>query len=226
MADDVPGGGPKFKVVSEQSSTEEVPMPIVKPAAFSTDKFRSQTPDTIAGVETLQTALPHHSISQAKDFVRLHPDVDKYWSDELCFVSVPIKGAKKDSLHLILEPLAMRYLPSARIQRFRLALASKPNDNFFLCHVPTRNTDNSWNETNIQACEQARTLWTQATSRREEGFDSYDVKQSRDRDAFPEPKWPAQTLDELIFATFNGRMIETADHPGLLRLIGAKQVIS
>jgi hypothetical protein len=213
----------KLELVSEDG---EAVTPIAKPGAFDADKFRSNTDATIAGVETLQTALPHYSISQAKDFVRLHPDEETYWSKELCFVSVPIKGASKDSLHLIVELLAKQYLPSARIQRFRLALATKPYDNFFLCHVPTRNTDNSWNESNLAACEQAKTMWTQATSRREEGVDAYKVERSRDLDAFPAPKWPTQSLNELIGATFAGRMIETADHPGLLRLIGAKQSVS
>ena len=41
---------------------------IAKPGEFNLDKFRSQTAPNIAGVETLLTALPHHSISQAKDF--------------------------------------------------------------------------------------------------------------------------------------------------------------
>jgi len=152
--------GPPLKVV-----------PIAKPAAFSADKFRSNTEPTIAGVETLLTALPHCTISQARDFVRLHPNEEMYWSKELCFVIVPIKGASRDSLHLIVEALAMQYLSSKRILRFRLALATKPHDSFFLCHVPTRNTDNSWNQSNLAACEQAKTVWTQATSRREEGFD-------------------------------------------------------
>ena len=155
--------------------------------------------------------------------MRLHPDEKKYWSDELCFVNVPIKGSTKDALHLIIEALAMQYLPSARIQRFRLVLASKPYNVFFLCHVPTRNTDNSWNESNLTACNQAKTRWTQATSRREEGVESYKVDSSRDIDAFDEPKWPTQSIHELIEATFAGHMIETPDHPGLLRLIGAKQ---
>ena len=70
--------------------------------------------------------LPHHNIAQAKDFVRLHPNEDTYWSPELCFVNVPIKGQKRDTLHLIDEDLAMRYLPSGRILRFRLVLATKP----------------------------------------------------------------------------------------------------
>jgi hypothetical protein len=41
--------------------------------------------------------------------------------------------------------------------------------------------------------------------------------------AFPEPKWPKQSLTELIETTFAGRMIESDDHPGLLRILGDVQ---
>jgi hypothetical protein len=215
---------PKFKVVGEEVDDEALSVP--KPDTFSLNKFKSKRAAAIANVETLLTALPHHSISQAKDFVRLHSDEEKYWSPELCFVNVPIKGQKRDTLHLIDEELAMRYLPSAKILRFRLALATKPGDVFFLCHVPSRNTDNPWNASNLQACEQAKTLWIQATSRKEEGVEAYKIDVARDADAFPAPKWPTQTLEEIIGRTFEGRRIETADHPGLLRLIGAKQSVS
>lgn len=215
---------PKFKAVGEEVDDEALSVP--KPDTFSLNKFKSKRAAAIANVETLLTALPHHSISQAKDFVRLHPDEEKYWSPELCFVNVPIKGQKRDTLHLIDEELAMRYLPSAKILRFRLALATKPGDVFFLCHVPSRNTDNPWNASNLQACEQAKTLWIQATSRKEEGVEAYKIDVARDADAFPAPKWPTQTLEEIIGRTFEGRRIETADHPGLLRLIGAKQSVS
>jgi len=215
---------PKFKVVGEEVDDEALSVP--KPDTFSLNKFKSKRAAAIANVETLLTALPHHPISQAKDFVRLHPDEEKYWSPELCFVNVPIKGQKRDTLHLIDEELAMRYLPSAKILRFRLALATKPGDVFFLCPAPSRNTDNPWNASNLQACEQAKTLWIQATSRKEEGVEAYKIDVARDADAFPAPKWPTQTLEEIIGRTFEGRRIETADHPGLLRLIGAKQSVS
>jgi hypothetical protein len=68
-------------------TARERAMSIAKPSAFSLDKFKSKHAGALAGVETLQTALPHHSISQAKDFVRLHEDETQYWSPELCFVS-------------------------------------------------------------------------------------------------------------------------------------------
>ena len=144
---------PKLEAV-ERTATDD--LSIQKPSPFDLDKFKSKVAPTIAGVETLQTALPHHSLSQAKDFVRLHPN-DDYWIRSCVLSMSRSKGQKNDTLHLIVEELALQFLPSASVQRFRLALATKPNDVFFLCHVPSRNLDNSWNASNLQACEQART---------------------------------------------------------------------
>jgi hypothetical protein len=212
---------PKNHPAIEPADTNQ-PMSIAKPDAFSLDAFKSKRSPGLAGVETLLTAVPHHTMAQAKDWVRLHPDEENYWSSEFCFVHVPIKGAR-ETLHLITEELAMRFLPSGRVQRFRLALATKPYDRFFLCHVPSQNLDNQWNDTNLASCQQAKTLWTQATSRRDEGVDGYKVDFAKDPDAFPEPSWPKQRLDELIMVTFAGRMITSENHPGLLRLVGARQ---
>jgi hypothetical protein len=151
------------------------PLSIKKPGEFKLDMFKSTRDPSIANVETLITALPHFKISEAKDWARLHPDEATYWSDELCFVNVPIIGQKRDTLHLITEKLAERYLPSNRIQRFRLTLATKPHDVFFLCHVPSRNMDNAWNDTNYLACLQAKMSWVQATSRKGENVEGYQI---------------------------------------------------
>jgi hypothetical protein len=99
---------------------------ITKPSAFNLDKFKTKNATAAASVETLQTGLSILKISGAKDFVRLHPDEAEYWSPELCFVSVPIKGQKEETLHLIEEELALNYLSSGQVERFRLALATKP----------------------------------------------------------------------------------------------------
>ena len=85
----------------------------------------------------------------------------------------------------------MQYLESARIDRFRLALASRPNDAFFLCQVPSQNLDNRYNETNLDGCTQAETHSVQVTSRRGEGVDEYKITFALEQDAFPEPKWPS-----------------------------------
>jgi hypothetical protein len=91
---------------------------------------------------------------------------------------------------------------------------------FFLCRIPSRNLDNTWNSSALRACEQAKTLWTQATSRKEENVEEYKIGKARHVDAFPEPNWPSQSIDKLVTTTFVGRMIEVDDHPALLRLVG------
>jgi hypothetical protein len=209
-----------------ENPTDDAPMSIAKPSKSPLEMFKSTSEPSIAGVETLLTALPHYRLSEANDWARLHPDEAKYWSPEFCFVNVPIKGQKRETLHFIGEEIARRYLPSKRVQRFRLALAAKPHDVFFLCQVPSQNLDNKWNDDNLKACLKAKQKWVQATSRKAENAEGYQITYAEDQDAFPEPNWPTQTLDELILVTFDGRMIDRDDHPALLRLRGAKQSLT
>jgi hypothetical protein len=215
MADDS-----KLKLVADAEHPS-----IKKPRGFSFDEFQSAGAGA-ANVETLLTALPHHNISAAKDFVRLHPDEEAYWSPELLFVNVPIKGQKRDTLHLIRRQVAIAEQVTSKVLYFRLALAAKPFDVFFLCQVPSRNEENTWNQSNLIACNTAKTLWVQATSQKEAGMEAYKIDTARDPDAFPEPRWPSQTLVELVEKTFEGRMIDRDDHPALARLVGAKPSMS
>jgi hypothetical protein len=46
---------------------------IPKPSAFSLDGFRSKRSASIGGVATLPASLPIMRVSEAKDFIRLHP---------------------------------------------------------------------------------------------------------------------------------------------------------
>ena len=144
----------------EPKEEAEEPISIPKPKGESKlAKFRSANlaPEK---VETRLPGLPHHSIADAKDWVRLHDDEVNYWSEEYCFVNVPIPGQKKEQMHLIVSELAAQLPPA----KFRLALASKPNDVLFLAHVPSQNLENKWNETNLQGCEQAKRFWTTGLS--------------------------------------------------------------
>ena len=195
---------------------------IKKPLSFS-EKFKSKNAPTISGVETLLTALPVLKIGDVGDWTRLHPSEDEYWWPELCFVSVPIKGTKRDLLHVIDDDIAVKYLPAKKIKRQRLALACKPHDVFFWCIVPSQNLENPWNADALAACHRAQTHWVEAVSRRPEGAEGYKIEFAQDQGAFPEPKWPARSRDELLEATFKEPNIDHDHHPALLRLIGAKQ---
>jgi hypothetical protein len=218
---------PALTVVPTESakptpSAEPEPVSIEKPKGGGLDRFKSTNLEP-EKVEALPTVLPVHKISEAKDWTRLCPD-PAYWSYELFFVNVPISGQKRDTLHLITPQLAT-LLPPGRVLKFRLALASKPHDNFFLAQVPSQNLDNDWNKTNLQACEQATKFWTTATSQKAQGIEGYKIEMSaaerKGKKPFPEPNWPTKsTLEELIEATFAGRMIESETDPAWLRLVG------
>ena len=86
-----------------------------------------------------------------------------------------------------------------------------------------QNLDNEWNASALIACEQAKSMWVQVTSRKGDGIDGYQTRMARDTGAFPEPQWPTQSLTQLLEVTFANRMIDHENHPGLLRLIGARQ---
>ena len=127
------------------------------------------------------SALPVYSISRAKDFVRLHPDEDSYWSRERTFVNVPIKGQTEGTLHLIKTELAKRHLPTGRLVHYRLALATKPHNVFFLCQMRVRNLENSWNRSHADACELAKTRWVMATSEKAQGRENYKIDFAQNR---------------------------------------------
>ena len=172
--------------------------------------------DAVDGVADLK-------IGDVDDWARLHPSEDDYWTCELCFVAVPIKGTKRDMLHLIDDDLAVQYLPAKKIKRHRLALACKPHDVFFFCIVPSQNLDNTWNVDALKACRPGADALDAGAVAAGRGCRRLRDQVRADQDAFPEPKWPSRSLDELLEVTFKDANIDHDRHPGLLRLIGAKQ---
>jgi hypothetical protein len=85
----------KPKLIAD-NAIDAAAISVPQPNQFDLSKFKSTQDASIGNVETLFTALPHYTISQAKDFVRLHEDEANYWSSEWCFANVPIKGQKRD----------------------------------------------------------------------------------------------------------------------------------
>jgi hypothetical protein len=224
---------PSAESEATQTQTGAEPLSIEKPdksgesRASRLARFRTTSAETPT-VQTLLTALPHLKLSEAGDWVKLHPNEETHWSVEYFFVNVPVKGQAKDTLHLIDAGLASRI--SSRVKPFRLALAAKPYDVFFLAHVPSRNLDNDWNRTNLEACAKAKTQWVMVSSLRATGKDGYRIDNPAsmpdEPPPFPEPNWPRETLAELIETTFEGRMILEPTDPAWIRLVAGRQQIS
>jgi hypothetical protein len=217
-------GAKPAETIEEKVIPLKVPKPPEKKTGVFT-RFASTKAPQIPGVEEALGQLPLMKISEAGDFVRVSPDVERHWSPPLCFVNVPVQGEKRDLLHLIDEELAMKHLPSKKIKRMRLALASKPYGIFFLAIVPVTNLDNPWNSSMMSALEKAKTKWVEVTSRKDEGKEEYKSEAAKDPDAFPEPAWPSD-VEPQVEVTFSGRTIETENDPAFLRVTGRKQIIN
>jgi hypothetical protein len=83
---------PKIEPTEPANEQSEATKPaIVKPpkkfdlSAFKSSAFKKTIPKLVP-------ALPVYRMADANDFVRLHHDEENYWSTELCFVNVPVKG--------------------------------------------------------------------------------------------------------------------------------------
>jgi hypothetical protein len=146
------------------------PVTVEKPAGSKLDRFKSTRTAAPAGVKTLLGPMPVLKLSEAKDFVMVHPD-PAYWSSELCFVSVPVQGVKNNVNHLGFEDVLMSVVSDDEVERHALALASKPCGVFFLAIIPTQNLENTWNETALEGATKAKAGWVKVVSRRKEGVD-------------------------------------------------------
>ena len=210
--------------MAKNPSTAAVSIP--KPDTFDLDQFT--VTESIASVQRMPMALPVKKLSDVGDFVRLHPD-DRppkdggYWSEPLAFVDVPIKGQTKRMRHLIRPDLAAKYLPAKLVKYCRLALGVDPEGKQFLCEVPCENLDNIWNKSNLEACEIAKTQWIRADSQNKDGLEGYQHSFPLSTRRFKEPEWTTQPMAEIIGTAYTDRAIISAEHPALLRLIGAEQ---
>jgi hypothetical protein len=199
-----------------------------KGASISKFKIKNFEPGGTL-VETVITALPCFKIADARDWVRVSP-LPHHLSEVVAAINVPIIGQKRDTLHLIMPDLISQ-LDRNDIQYMRLILASKPYDRFCLIQMPAQNLDNVWNRNALAACTMAKAKWVRAVSKKKDGEDGYRIiitkKESDGRGSpFPLPKWPKEDIDALIEITFEGRTIDTPEHPAWRYLVGDDQIIS
>lgn len=104
-------------------------------------------------------------------------------------------------------------------KRVDVHLAVDRQGNPFLIPVVLPSSDgtrNSWPESLAQAVEQAKKAWIRVMSNRAIGV--YDIYMSAAE--LPPPEWPDKTIDEIVQLAFNGKVVDTLDHPVIQGLEG------
>ena len=216
------------KPATTVTTTENEPaISIPKPPAFDLSAMVAKEP--VSSIQRMAMALPVKRFSDVGDFAKLHPD-DRlpeeggYWTDRLCFVDVPVKGASKRVRHFIHPALATKHLPAKLVKHYRLALGMDADGKHFLCEIPTENKDNTWNKSNLEICEIAKTRWVMANSQNQDGLEGYQAGFPLSPDGFEEQRktlaWTTQPMAEIVGKAFAKAIILTDDDPALLRVIG------
>lgn len=74
----------------------------------------------------------------------------------------------------------------------------------------------AWNSSALEAAQRGQTAWIRLSANMSLG--AYDVYEATG--AIPDPVWPDQSFAEILKVAFQGRYIDTTDHPVLRRLRG------
>jgi hypothetical protein len=74
---------------------------------------------------------------------------------------------------------------------------------------------NYWTETALEAAELGKTAWIRVGS--DMSLGAYRVFRAEDAETL-EPEWPKMPLADLLAVAFNGRVIDTPEHPIIRRL--------
>jgi hypothetical protein len=83
--------------------------------------------------------------------------------------------------------------------------------------VDTDGRTNRWTETARIAVEIGKTRWTRIVP--DMAIGHYRIHEAKGQN-LAEPRWPKETMPELFKIAFRGRIIDSADHPVIRKLLG------
>jgi len=171
---------------------------------------RRQDFDKLVGAKRQITSVPVAKPGRQMWF-RTHPDLNyqisaallRWEEDETQFFVAPqvysdlVTEAKRVVLRTVVTPQG-----SVRLWPIRL-----PNPD---------GLDNEWFVSARRVAEIAERQWVRMVANREtRGYDVYTATSD-----FGEPTWPEQTFADLLKIAFAGKIIDSLDHPVVMKLVG------
>ena len=160
-------------------------------------------------VEKLLTSIPVRKPGK-QAFIRVHPD-EAYRLDTM------LLELKDEGEVYLLAPQLAPDLPGARVARLHLYLDRSMNPAFWPIPLPGADgRENEWHRSARVAAEVAMRQWVRlAADRALGGYKCFAATGE-----IEEPKWPKETMAELLQIAFTDRYIRVPDHPVLKRLRG------
>jgi hypothetical protein len=149
----------------------------------------------------------------SQDFVRVYPDPNYRLTP-----AVLIK-LKEGGEYFLVHPTIVNEVDPT--EYFHASLFLYVNKQKVPAFWPVRLPDpdgklNPWHESAGQAVQQAMKAWVRVVANKSLG--GYDVLQAMAK--YSEPEWPQLAFSELLKLAFKDRLIDSLDHPVLLKLRG------
>lgn len=162
------------------------------------------------GVERVVTAIPVRK-PHRQSFIRTHPlpemQIDTYViyldDDKETYLVAP-KMQSPLAAEIIAKKLITTITRDGGLSLWPIRL---PDENGLL---------DEWNRSALQAAEMAQRKWIRICSNMQVG--AYEVFQAGAE--LPDPEWPELSLSQLLRIAFEGRIIDSKDHPVVRRLRG------
>ena len=166
--------------------------------------------DTYSEIEVVEVASAYEIRKpKREEFIRTHSDQNSHFVVGV----IKEKTGMNEKLWLATEKI-MKACPEEAIT-INLRVTINRLGQVFLWPLNLGGS-NLWNQSALQAAEQAKTNWVRLISNREEG--RYQVMVAKGE--LPDPVWPEYDLWEMIQLGFGDRIIADINHPYLQQLRG------
>jgi hypothetical protein len=178
------------------------------PAALRLDQTFS---DGVA-VKKLLTAVPVKK-PHRQDFVRVHSSADYRLGP------VGIVELKEDrEFYLVAPGIAPDLVNEMAVCTIYTAINRQGVVHLWPIRLPSADgKHNTWHRTAAEAAELAMRRWIRMSANLSLG--AYEVFEARAN--IPDPTWPEEPFSELLKIAFKDRMVDSPNHPIILRLQGA-----
>ena len=196
-------------------TSDKPDLPAVDAAApdpFDPESLRiSQDFASAAGVKQVLATIPVRKPNR-QDFVRVHP------SEEYQLTTVVIELKDERESYLVVPGLHGELAGEVVPVTLFLAVNRQGVMFFWACKLPDPSGRvNAWHESALEAAHLARDGWVRVTA--DMSLGAYRIFQATG--GLPEPEWPEESLGELLKIAFKGgKLIDSVDHPVLMRLRG------
>jgi hypothetical protein len=173
----------------------------------------------VALVQKNQTRIPIGKPSKEK-FCRAHPGeefeldlalLEIKDSNDLRGIYLPAPNSPPE-----LENFLKSQLGVVRMKKLLLGTYLDGSNFIWNLNLDTGGSTNAWNQTAMDAAKLGKEQWVRVVASMENGF--YEIFTSET--ALTDPAWPESTFSEILDKAFNGRIIESMDHPVVSFLLG------